>query len=920
MKRVLLHALVAALLVAPGAAFAQTVGTLVGHVYDQSGTPLKGVKVVLTSPTQIGGAKTTNTDAEGTFRFPALTPGFFTITVSAPKLKTLVQQNVKVLAVTTTEVDLVMEVESAEEQVRIVQKAPPVNTTDARVGENFDQDFVNNLPVSSRTFQGVAALTPGVSDGGDGNPNIRGGARFNNNFTVDGFQTSDPVTHTFTENFTFIAMNQLQVRTASFGAEHSDTLGGGVNIVTKSGSNRFEGDAVFTYEDHNMRFFKDARDIGTHRLMVAELALGGPILKDRLWFFASAQGVSNISTLPRDPILGAHPSFNVIGFTGTFKLTYQLGTRHKIEFNTRYEPGDFNNILQSPLVEPEAEARQYQATRFFGLEWHSILTDELVLSMRAGINQNNVNVEPQSCRWDRANCANVPGIIDIGSGILRQNYTSQSRTLRQTVQFAGAVEWFKETRRFGSHHLRFGGRAQFDRSESAETTPGDAIERVITTGMMEPERVSREETCSTDPKNLNGVCNHNWLYSDIGARKFLVFLSEAWKPTRYLTLKPEVAMHITNSRNDKGKLVTDALAFTPHLSVAWDPTKDGRTVIRGSFNNYLDHGFLALASFTSRALFQKRCNWDPQAMAYIRDCTSEGGDSGTTVGLPCGPDGLNPDGTRCDTKLRLPRVWEYTIGAEREIVTGVTLGLDYIYRKFVHQWEDLETNAVWNRAGTGLERSGMWKTGRAQFIFDLETPDEARRVYHSVTVAARKREGVLKMLLSYTWTKYEGTDDSSIASLYLDNPGQSQFWYGPMSTDRRHDVRAQFTYMLTNYASLGVIYQYLSGGPYNRRYYDPTFQAFSAFRTRRGYDTRGTLSLDDDVPLRHADINSLDVQARMSLFPFIRQYVDIFFDLQNLLGLRTTTSVIEQDGPFFARPVGRMPPMNARLGLQYRFR
>jgi hypothetical protein len=915
MKKYVLRLLVAAVVAAPSlAAFGQTVGTIEGHVFDQSGTPIRGVKVVATSPTQIGGPKTMVTGNDGLFRFPGLTPGVFTVTASAPKLKTVEQQNVKVSAVNTSEIDILMEVESVEEEVQVIQKAPLVNTQQATVGTDFDLDFVDKLPVSSRSFQGVAALTAGVTDpSGGGNPNVRGGASFNNSYTVDGFQTTDPVTHTFTENFTFSAMNQVQVRTAAFGAEYSDTLGGGVNIVTKSGSNRFEADVNASYIDQNLYLFKDSRDIGTNRLMVLELAGGGPILKDRLWFYASGQGVSNVFTLPEDPVLGKHPSESIAAFTGSFKLTWQLGPRNKIDFDTRYEPASFSNQLQSPLVEPEAEARQYQATRHFGVEWHGVLTDQLLLSLRTGINQNNVNVEPQSCVWD-PNCANIPAINDVVTGQLRQNYPSQSRTLRQSVELSGSIEYFGDWRRLGSHHFKLGGRFQLDRFEAAQTTPGDMI-----LGVADSMPVYQEETCSTDPKNNNGVCNKNWLYSDISARQGLYFLTDAFKPTRYVTLTPGLAFHMTNSRNDKGQLATDATTFTPHIQAAWDPTHDGKTVLRASFNNYVDHGFLELAALSSRELFNKRCDWDAQAMAYIRNCRSSGGDSGTTIGLPCGPDGLNPDGTSCKTALRLPRVWEYTLGAEREIFTGITLGVDYIYRKFVHQWEDRETNGIWNNGGTGLDRSGMWKSGRSEFVFDLETPDEARRVYHSFTVQSRKREGLLRMELSYTWTFYQGTGDNSVNGSFLDNPGQTQFYYGPLGNDHRHDIRALVTYQVTNWLSAGVIYNFLSGGPYNHYYYDPAYATFNALRTKRGYDTRNTLSLDDDVPLRLPDISDLNLQLRASLLPIIKQRIEFYLDLRNILALRTTTAVIQTD-PFFGRQIDRMDPMHVRLGFEYRFR
>src|SRR5688572_29161347 len=131
MKKFLLPVLIAAVAVAPGVALAQTVGTLEGHVFDQTGTPIRGVKVVATSSTQIGGAKSTTTGNDGHFRFPGLTPGVFTVTASAEKLKTQKREGVRVPAAAVVEIDILLEVESAEETLQVIQKAPMVNTTDA---------------------------------------------------------------------------------------------------------------------------------------------------------------------------------------------------------------------------------------------------------------------------------------------------------------------------------------------------------------------------------------------------------------------------------------------------------------------------------------------------------------------------------------------------------------------------------------------------------------------------------------------------------------------------------------------------------------------------------------------------------------------------------------------------------------------
>src|SRR4051794_12722842 len=99
----------------PAAALAQTVGNLSGHVYDQSGTPIRGVKVTASSDIQIGGPRSAMTDDEGHYRITNLSPGVFQVTAMAPHLKTVIQKNVRVTAAAANELDILMEVETAEE-------------------------------------------------------------------------------------------------------------------------------------------------------------------------------------------------------------------------------------------------------------------------------------------------------------------------------------------------------------------------------------------------------------------------------------------------------------------------------------------------------------------------------------------------------------------------------------------------------------------------------------------------------------------------------------------------------------------------------------------------------------------------------------------------------------------------------------
>jgi hypothetical protein len=909
-----LAALIMALSALP--ARAQNVGSITGHVYDATGVPLQGVKVTATSDTQIGGPRNVYTDEEGFFRLVGLNPGRFTLRTDAPKLKTVVQENVRVTLGGTTDVDLILEVETEIEEVKVVERAPVVNVNRTAVGESFDADFLNELPLTSRDYQGAALLTPGVVDTSrTGNPNVRGGTFFNNNYQVDGFDTTDPVTHTFGQNFSFNAISALEVQTAGHGAENAAVAGGIINLNTKSGSNRFEFEVTADYEDQNMQFFRDARDLNRRqRFVQTSVNFGGPIVKDRIWYYVSIQGTNGVSQLPRDPVFNDHPPFSVLGLDGFAKVTWQLTPRNKLEIKGAISPAEFRNRLQSYLVEAEAEARSLQRSEFIGLQWHSLLRDNLFFVTRAGYQQVSFDQGPMLCLDDPDACAHTAGEVDVLTGIRRRNFTRQTRDHRKTFQLSGHIEYFKDTKRFGYHDVKLGWKFMSMTNPWATAVPGDAV--FYNRGT---EPFAREEICANDPKLSNGECRSGWLRSNVQGSTTSVFLQDAWKPTRYVMITPGVAVHTGSSENDRGTAVTEIFALTPHLSASWDATHDGKTVLRASFNGYADTGFLALARFTARGLYEKQCFWDADAKAYVGNCRAQGGNTGVTVGLPCGPDGTNPDGTSCRTPLRAPRVWEYTIGGEREVVTGIGLGVDVIYRRFINQWEDAETNANWNRGGTDLLRGANFKTGRSEFVFDLQTPDASHRRYRAVQLYAHKREGRAKFRLSYNWQRYEGTADEDFVTMFLDNPGQARYYYGPLMGDYRHDIRAQTTFQLRRWVSVGASYQFMSGGPYNRYFFDPIYGSFSALGTRRGYDSQGTINPDDDVPLRLPDLSMLNLQVRVNLKSVINQSVEIFGDLFNLLALRTPTGVIETDGPFFGRPAGRQLPTRLRMGMRYRW-
>ena len=187
-------------------------GSILGYVFDQTGNPIRGVKVIATSPTQIGGSKTGYTNEEGFFRFNALFPGTFEVRATAPKLKTVIQKEIKVGISAAAEVSLVMEVEQAGvEEVKVVEKAPTVSTTTSNVKEVYDLDFVESMPFNSRdqVFNQMVGQI-----GGAVGTRVRGGAGNQTIFTQDGFDMRDqyPVTK---------ASAAYEIQSAGYGADNA---------------------------------------------------------------------------------------------------------------------------------------------------------------------------------------------------------------------------------------------------------------------------------------------------------------------------------------------------------------------------------------------------------------------------------------------------------------------------------------------------------------------------------------------------------------------------------------------------------------------------------------------------------------------------------------------------------------------------
>ncbi len=287
------------LLSASTLAFSQSAGgvaSISGVVRDASGAVVPDAKVVVSSTGQ-GTLRTLTSNAEGIFTAPALTPGpGYKVTITAAGFETYEANDIVLRVGQNIDLKVDLKVATSAERVEVVSTAPLVEDTKSDVSGVVDQRAIQNLPINGRRVDSFVLLTPGVSnDGYYGLLTFRGVAG-QNSFLVDGTDTTEQF---YNENagrtriasqISQDAVQEFEVVSSNYSAEYGRAMGGVVNTVTRSGSNEFHGGAFWFYRSTGF----DGQDpfsavVPSEKRNQLGATLGGPIKKDKLFFFLSTE-------------------------------------------------------------------------------------------------------------------------------------------------------------------------------------------------------------------------------------------------------------------------------------------------------------------------------------------------------------------------------------------------------------------------------------------------------------------------------------------------------------------------------------------------------------------------------------------------------------------------------------------------------
>jgi Carboxypeptidase regulatory-like domain/TonB dependent receptor len=301
-------------------------GKLTGTITGEDGALVPGATVEISSPALLGGPRATTTTQNGTYLFLNLPVGPYRVSASLTGFKTIVRENIEISPDATITVDVVLPVGEFKETVVVSAAGPIVDTKAATVDTRFDSEMLAKLPTSRDAFYDLALTAPGMFEGSGApsqttefqSPTAYGSATNENVFLINGVDATSPRAGSFGSlvNVNYDAVEEVRIVATGAKAEYANFSGAAIDVLTKSGSNTFHGSGAFYSKLGSLASNQPgaAEKFGTDFLFVdpgdalsgetkkdweVSATLGGPVTKDKLWFFGAFNYLRNAGLRPR---------------------------------------------------------------------------------------------------------------------------------------------------------------------------------------------------------------------------------------------------------------------------------------------------------------------------------------------------------------------------------------------------------------------------------------------------------------------------------------------------------------------------------------------------------------------------------------------------------------------------------------------
>ncbi|HEY2906475.1 MAG TPA: TonB-dependent receptor [Vicinamibacterales bacterium] len=688
-------------LAAPAIAQVQT-GSILIKTTDQQGAPAPGTTITITSSVLVAGSMTAVTDAGGTYRFPSLVPGTYSVKVELQGFQTIIREGIIVVVGQTTPLDLSLKVATLAESVTVTGQSPTVDTTSGNISVNLGEQLIQGTPGGRDIWALVEAKVPGLvmsrpdvggSSGGlQGSFSARGTTSSQNTSFLNGVNVGDPAAIGAAGFYYDIdAFDDIQVSTGAHDIT-VPTSGVFLNMVTKTGGNKWAGGATFTWlgdgtqarNDHNATLQKYGirPDSDTSNFVSdANVTLGGPLIQNKLRFFGAFRDWRVHQNVPVQNAQVVLDQTNITDGLGNF--TYQFNQNNRLTgFYSRQRYSKPNRLLNSSAItvidSTSDEEDMFDLAQ--GL-WNSVIGKNFFLDARVGLNKILFPTYQ--------NGGNQQSTTDNSTGIVFGNFPTNTVRHRDRNQFNATGQYYVDQALGGRHEFKFG----FDYTHAVTRNENTRVDNATTTfttasGSFVPVNVTLFATPQNDATAVNVLA---LFAQDSYSVKRLTLLAgvrfeqlEGYLPSQSSPDSPFAAGNIggfaAQPRSyDEIRNIVKWNTAGPRVSAIFDVMGDGKTAAKASAGRYyyiLSTGGGGVSSVNHNANYSEQYTWNDLNGDHKFELGEQTGAPVVSAVVVNGQ-----VATSIDPNFKRPYTDEYSAALDRELMANTKLSVVYTYRR-----------------------------------------------------------------------------------------------------------------------------------------------------------------------------------------------------------------------------------------------
>ena len=747
-------------------------GKLTGTVTDDKGEPLPGVALEITSPALISGKRAATTTAKGNYVFLDLPVGRYKLTATIPSFKTAVQENIDISVGSSLNVDLTMQMGAIEETITVTAAGPIVDTKTSGIDSKLDRAMLEKLPTNRDAFYDLSLTAPGMFDGGGGwqpSPTAYGGSSMENVFLVNGVNTTAPRGASFGPliNVNYNAVEEVRIVALGSKAEYGSFSGAAIDVLTRSGSNAFHGNVAY-YTQLRGKFFKSNQpqagdykdsdwlfvqrgdvlieDVKTN--WEGDFTLGGPLLKDKVWFYGAFDYIRSDALPVNWALLNTYT-----GRYADLKISAEPFKNHRGWVSYHYESNKSRgwNWGSQPEFDTSMTYGPDTSNNTISAQWQFLPSSKMILTAKyLGFWTNDIPVIPD-------NAPDHPGYVNWWKWNTTYGingafpWIEGQKSTRQTVQ--ADMSYYAEDF-LGEHDIKFGVQYTMGRGNWLGGFFQGYINYTYPTGgwwgYVPGKGYDIGALKAHTWYNYNGyTLDDGFMFYNLKTYQnpFLTvrtadsmgfFLDDQWSPTKRLTLnlglrydrmttkygKGITYEPLTKPTDIQGNLkvlstgngsdnIFDFKTFSPRLGLTYQLTGDGKTVLRASYGRF----FMPLAvEFLRRFgpdMAPNRRNWqtymipwdeaDPNHDGYI-DVFGVNGVNELQYNVrklygmtPIAETwSLRPTSFKLNVgdNVKDMHTDQFSVSIERELVKDFSLSATYIYKHTANLFVNVPINRV----------------------------------------------------------------------------------------------------------------------------------------------------------------------------------------------------------------------------------